>query len=51
MIPRSLQMKAVDVAHESHQGISKTKALLREKVWFSGIDELVKTTLGSCLAC
>ena len=51
VIPESLQKKAVDIAHESHQGISKTKALLREKVWFSGIDELVKTTLESCLAC
>ena len=51
MIPKSLQRKAVDIAHESHQRISKTKALLREKVWFSGIDELVKTTLESCLAC
>ena len=51
VIPTSLQQKAVDIAHESHQGISKTKALLREKVWFSGIDELVKKTLESCLAC
>ena len=42
VIPTSLQQKAVDIAHESHQGISKTKALLREKVWFSGIDKLVK---------
>ena len=46
-----MQKKAVDIAQESHQGIYKTKALLREKVWFSGIDELVKTTLESCLAC
>ena len=51
IIPAVLQQKAVDVAHESHQGISKTKALLREKVWFSGIDALVKQTLASCLAC
>ena len=50
-IPTSLQQKAVDIAHESHQGISKTKALLREKAWFSGIDELVKKPLESCLAC
>ena len=51
VIPESLQKKLVDIANESHQGTLKTKALLREKVWFSGINELVKTTLESCLAC
>ena len=51
IIPKSLQKRAVDIAHESHQGLSKTKALLREKLWFIGIDELVKTTIDSCLAC
>ena len=28
IIPKSLQKRAVDIAHESHQGLSKTKALL-----------------------
>ena len=48
MIPESLQKKAVDTGH---QGTCETKFLLREKVWFSGIDELTKTTLESCLEC
>ena len=51
VIPKSLQQKAIDIAHETHQGLSKTKALLREKIWFLGIDELVKKTIDSCLAC
>ena len=34
VIPRELQRQVVDLAHEGHQGITKTKALLREKVWF-----------------
>ena len=42
VIPESLQQKAIDLAHESHQGLAKTKALLREKVWFPGIDEATK---------
>ena len=46
-----MQQKAIDIAHESHQGLSKTKALLREKIWFLGIDELAKRTIDSCLAC
>ncbi len=37
-----LQQKAIDIAHESHQGLVKTKSLLREKVWFPGIDEMTK---------
>ena len=51
IIPKSLQKRAVEIAHESHQGLSKTKALLREKIWFVGIDELVQKTIDSCLAC
>ena len=51
VIPKSLQQRAVDLAHESHQGLSKTKALLREKIWFPGIDALVTKTIDSCLAC
>ena len=42
VIPESLQQKAIDLAHESHQGLAKTKALFREKVWFPGIDEATK---------
>ena len=34
VIPSSLQDQAVRLAHEGHQGITKTKALIREKVWF-----------------
>ena len=36
VIPTSLQQKAIDLAHDTHQGLVKTKALLREKVWFPG---------------
>ena len=51
VIPKLLQQTAIDIAHVSHQGLSKTKVLLREKIWFLGIDELVKKTIGLCLAC
>ena len=51
VIPMSLQLKAVDLAHQGHQGIVKTKALLREKVWFVGIDSMVERRVKSCLAC
>ena len=45
MIPKSLQQKAVDIAHEAHLGMEKTKSLLREKIWFPQIDIMVKNTI------
>ena len=41
VVPDILQQSTVELAHEGHQGINKTKSLLREKVWFPGIDEMV----------
>ena len=37
VIPETLKQKAIDITHESHLGISKTKALIREKIWFPNI--------------
>ena len=51
VIPTSLQQRAIDIAHEGHQGMVKTKRLLREKVWFPRIEEKVKKTIEGCIAC
>ena len=51
VIPKKLQQQAVDIAHEGHFGTSRTKALLREKVWFPGVDQLVERTIKGCIAC
>jgi len=51
VMPTSLQQKAVDLAHIGHQGVVKTKSLLREKVWFRGIDKLVEDKVHGCLPC
>ena len=37
--------------HETHLGLTKTKALIRENIWFPNIDAMVKTTLDLCLTC
>ena len=50
-MPTPLQKRAVQIAHEGHQGIAKTKALIREKVWFPLIDKFVQDEIGKCLAC
>ncbi len=41
----------IQLAHEGHQGLVKTKKLLREKVWFPGIDNLAAKMIKDCLAC
>ena len=51
VVPMALREKAISLAHEGHQGIVKTKQLLREKVWFPGIDQFTKRMIQTCLAC
>jgi hypothetical protein len=51
IIPFSLQNKIIDLAHEGHLGIVKTKKLLRSKVWFPRINRLVEEKIKPCLAC
>lgn len=51
VIPRTLRQQAVDIAHEGHQGITRTKAFIRSKVWFPGINEYVENTIKACIAC
>ena len=51
VIPVSLQQHVTKLAHIGHQGIAKTKALMRTKVWFPGIDERVESEIQGCLSC
>nr|XP_006820046.1 PREDICTED: uncharacterized protein K02A2.6-like [Saccoglossus kowalevskii] len=51
IIPQILRQKIIDIAHEGHQGIVKTKQLIREKIWFPKIDAMVEQTTKSCIAC
>ena len=51
VIPEPLQQRAIDLAHETHPGLSKTKDLLREKVWFPNIENMVKHTVDRCIPC
>ncbi len=51
VIPSSLEHRALQLAHEGHQGIVKTKTLLRTKVWFPNIDQKAELAVRNCLAC
>ena len=34
VLPTALQNKAVEIAHEGHHGIERTKSLIRSKLWY-----------------
>ena len=51
VVPETLQQRVIDLAHEGHQGVAKTKSLLGEKVWFAGIDGAVEKKVKSCMPC
>lgn len=51
VIPKSLRKRVIELAHEGHQGVVKTKSRLREKVWWPGIDVAVERAIRSCHAC
>ena len=38
MIPQSLRKVVLELGHEGHQGVVKTKSRLRTKVWWPKMD-------------
>ena len=51
IIPRTLQTRIVKLAHTGHQGLAKTKALLRQHAWFPNMDKAAKQEIETCLPC
>ena len=51
VIPASLRNRVVELAHEGHQGIVKTKQRLRSKVWWPGIDKQAEQFCRNCVDC
>jgi hypothetical protein len=51
IIPGSLQKKIIEIAHEAHQGISKTKQYVRSTMWFPRMDTLIEERLRGCVMC
>ena len=48
VIPETFQMKVLELANQGHQGIVKTIALLREKVWFKAMQSTAEATVRNC---
>ena len=51
LIPHELRKRTIELAHEAHQGLDKTKALIRESIWFPNIDIQIKDMIENCIPC
>ena len=51
VIPRSLRKKMLARAHEGHQGIAKTKVLMRETMWWPGMSNEIEQMIAGCDVC
>jgi hypothetical protein len=51
VIPEKLQKQMIQIAHEGHQGIVRTKQMLQAHVWFPGINAAVEKYVGKCIGC
>ena len=51
VIPAALRQRVLQLAHEGHQGMVRTKQRLRSKVWWPGVDKDVEQLVKSCYAC
>ena len=51
VVPLSLRERVLELAHEGHQGIVKTKDRLRSKVWWPSMNAMVERHCKKCLGC
>ena len=51
VIPARLQQSFIQIAHEAHQGIVKTRVLLQRLVWFPNLNQMVEKFVKTCLIC
>ena len=51
VIPTKLRKRVLDIAHSTHMGITKTKSLLKSKVWWPKINDDIEIMIKSCIPC
>ena len=51
VIPPKLQERCIEICHEGHLGIVKSKQFLPSKVWFPNIDKKMEARCKRCLPC
>lgn len=51
VLPKTLHQRALDIAHESHPGITTMKRFLRNKLWWPGMDNDITQKAANCKDC
>ena len=51
VIKSALHQRVLQLVYSQYQGISRTKALLREKVWWPSVNHDVEQLINSCHSC
>ena len=51
VVPTVLQHKVLEICHEAHLGIVKSKQLLGSKGWFTEIDKKMEAKISGCIPC
>ena len=51
IVPQSLRKQILSLAHETHQGIVKTKQFLRTRFFWPGMDDATEKMIKNCQAC
>ena len=51
VLPTIFHRIAVRLAHVGHQGVQKTKALMRSKVFFIGMNKGIEDEISNFIAC
>ena len=51
VVSKCIRPEMVQLAHEGHLGITKTKTSAREAVWWPGMSSKLEGTVSNCLVC
>lgn len=51
IVPVSLRSTVVHLAHDTHQGVVRTKQRLRELYWWPQMDKMVESIISACITC
>uniref|UniRef100_A0A3B5PS62 Gypsy retrotransposon integrase-like protein 1 n=1 Tax=Xiphophorus maculatus TaxID=8083 RepID=A0A3B5PS62_XIPMA len=51
IVPVALRATVIHRAHETHQGVVRTKQRLRDLYWWPQMDKMVQSVISSCMTC
>lgn len=51
VVPERLRANIIQLAHETHQGISRTTSVIRDRYWWPRMNQEVKSKIEHCTVC